>query len=466
MVETSSSRKNTIGFLLSFSMGAFLTEFIQGAYTAFGFFFYETEIKLGVTLVTVAFSLLSLGKAVIDPVLGYFLDKPIKKFEKWGKSFTWILISIIPWLCSFIMFYNTPEGAVNSQEALLFLWLLCSMLLYGLFMSVFTINYFGLIPIRFNNDKERRGVQAYMGISSFIGMLLGALIPTFIADYTIVQSYGTMSLIIAALAFIPFFGMLPGIYERPEFRPNFKIRHPPQPRESFWEMVKFSFKHKNYQILLLLSFTNQIIMSCVGGSLHYIVKYIFLQDIRISIFFYIGYFSGALIGSFVWVRIADKLKNTKITYLISGICMLVCELPMFFLKHYNYVVASVLLFPFAFCFSGFWNILRVTLSADVLDELSVDLGRRNNSTFIGIRSIFFQFAILFQSLVFGLVHILTKFDKDIEIQNPIAQNGIIFLFVGVPIILEIITFLIFWLRYDLTPEKVQNIKNSINSIES
>jgi GPH family glycoside/pentoside/hexuronide:cation symporter len=463
MEERSSSRKNTIGFLLSFSMGAFLTEFIQGAYTAFGFFFYETEIKLGVTLVTVAFSVFSLWKAAIDPLLGYYLDKPIKIFQKWGKSFIWMLISVIPWCVSLIMFYNTPGWSTNSQQGLLFLWLLGSMILYGGFFSLFSINYFGLIPIRYREDKERRSVQGYMGISSFIGMLLGTLIPTFIVEYGDVHSYGIMSLVIAALAFIPFIGMLPGIYEQPEFRPKFKESDQPQ-QESFWKMLRFSFRHKNYRIILFLSFTTQVIMSCIGGSLHYIVKYIFQETIDISIFFYIGYFSGAFIGSFVWVKIANKLKNTKLVYLLSGVLMLASEIPMFFIKQYNYVVASVLLFPFAFCFSGFWSTLRVPLSADVLDELSADLGRRNNSIFIGIRSISFQIAILFQSFVFGLVHILTKFNKNLEIQEPLAQNGIIFLFVGIPIILEVLTFLIFWFRYDLTPEKVRMIKKQIEFI--
>ncbi|MBN2154695.1 MAG: MFS transporter [Candidatus Lokiarchaeota archaeon] len=460
MDQSSTPREKIIGFLISFSLGAFLIEFLQGAYTAFGFFFYETEIKLSITLVSVTFSMFSLWKAIIDPILGYLLGKSSKVFQKWGKSFTWILLSILPWFACLLMFYNTPGWSVESQEGLIFLWLLFSMLAYGLFISIFSINYFGLIPVRFKEDAIRRSVQGYVGISSFLGMLLGALIPTFIISYGNIQSYGVMSLIIVGIAFIPAIGMIPGIYEPPNLRPKFKEARITQ-NESFWTMVKFSAKHKNYRILLLLSFTNQVIMSCVGGSLHYIVKYIYLEDIDISVFFYIGYFSGALIGSFAWVKIADKLQNTKLSYLLSGLCMLVCQIPMIFVKNYNYYIASILLFPFAFCFSGFWSTLRVPLSSDVLDELSADLGKRNDSTFIGIRSIFFQLAIVFQSLVFGVVHTITNFDKNVELQPVSAQNGIIFLFAAVPILLEIITFLIFWLRYDLTPERVQKVKHQL-----
>jgi len=463
MEDTPTIRKKTIGFLISFSLGAFLMEFIQGAYTAFGYFFYETEIKLSITIVSVTFSLFSVWKAVMDPVLGFFLGKPSKKFQKWGQSFTWILISIIPWFASMIMFYFTPGWSPDSQEGLIFLWLLISMLGYGLFISLFGINYFGLIPVRFRQDEERRAIQGYTGMLSFVGMLLGALIPTFIIEYGNPRSYAIMVLIITVIAFIPAIGMLPGIYERPEFRTRFH-EPPSSQRESFWTMVKFSVKHKNYRVLLLLSFTNQVIMSCIGGSLHYIVKYIYLENIDISVFFYIGYFSGALIGSFVWVKIADKLQNTKLAYMISGLCMLITEIPMFFIKFFNYYIASILLFPFAFCFSGFWSTLRVPLSSDVFDELSADLGRRNDSTFIGIRSIFFQIALVFQSLVFGLVHYLTNFDKDAISQSVDAQNGIIFLFVGVPMILEILTFLIFWFRYDLIPGKVEKVQKKIETL--
>ncbi|TFG21079.1 MAG: MFS transporter [Promethearchaeota archaeon] len=463
MLDKISRRENTIGFFLSFSLGAFLTEFIQGAYQAFGFFFYETEIKLGVTLVTVAFSTLSLFKAITDPILGYFLDKPVKKFEKLGKSFTWILISILPWFGSFILFYNTPRWSAESQQGLIFAWLLGSMLIYGFTFAIFSINYFGMIPGKFKQDEARRKVQGFMGIGSFFGMLLGALIPTFIAEYENIRSYATMSLIVVALAIIPLVGMIPGTYDPPAFRPTF-TEHRSSKRESFRKMIKFALSHKNFRIVLLLSFTNQVIMSCVGGSLHYIIKYIYLEDIDIAMFFYIGYFSGALIGSFVWVKIAQKINNTKLTYLVSGGLMLLTQIPMFFIQQFSFAIASVFLFPFSFCFAGFWSTLRVPLSSDTLDELAIDLGRRDNSTFIGLRSIFFQIGILFQSLIFGLVHILTGFDKDLTAQELSAEYGIIFLFVGVPIILEVITFLIFWKKYDLDPKKVQKIKEKIQTI--
>ena len=144
--------------------------------------------------------------------------------------------------------------------------------------------------------------------------------------------------------------------------------------------------------------------------------------------------------------------------------MLLTQIPMFFMESYSYLIASILLFPFSFCFAGFWSTLRVPLSSDALDELALDLGNRNNSTFIGIRSIFFQIGILFQSLIFGVIHILTGFNKDLTIQLPAAKQGIIFLFAGVPVILEIIAFLIFWWRYDLTPDKVERIKQKIDGL--
>ncbi len=300
-------------------------------------------------------------------------------------------------------------------------------------------------------------------LEDFFGMLLGALIPTFIAEYENIRSYGTMSIIVVALAIIPLVGMIPGTYNPPDLRPEYTNQQSSK-KESFAKMVKFAFNHKNFRIVLLLSFTTQVIMSCVGGSLHYIIKYIYLEDIDIAMFFYIGYFSGALIGSLIWVKLAQKINNTKLTYLVSGGLMLLSQIPMFFIRHFSFAIASVFLFPFSFCFAGFWSTLRVPLSSDTLDELAIDLGRRDNSTFIGLRSIFFQIGILFQSLIFGLVHILTGFDKDLTAQELPAQYGIIFLFVGVPIILEVITFLIFWKKYDLDPKKVQIIKEKIQTI--
>ncbi|MHA1766334.1 MAG: MFS transporter [Promethearchaeota archaeon] len=445
--------------IVSFAFGAFLVEFFQGVFTGYGYFFFETEVGLGTLLVSLGFSIFSLWKAFSDPILGYLFDKPKKFWLKWGQKYPWIIASIIPWGLSIVFFYNVPELDEKFSKTLVFAWLLISTITYGLFFSIFSINYFGQIPIKFKLDSERRNLQGFMGFLSFLGMLLGALIPTFIISYGDKKSYGKMSLVVFSLSFFFLLLINPGVQEK-KILENSKL-YTNSENESFYSVFKTALKQKNFRILLLISFINQVIMSCVGGSLHYIIKYIFLEEIHVAVYLYVGYFGGALLGTPFWVKIANRMKNTKKIFIINALIMLLTMIPMFFVKKLGLIGSSIFLFPFAFSFTGFWSTIRVSISSDVLDELSLIYGKRKESSIIGIRSIFFQLGVVFQSLMFGLIHQLTDFDKNTIYQSHSAQKGIIFGFIGIPSILLIILIIFFWKNYSLTVSSVKNIKNKM-----
>ncbi|MFX0062385.1 MAG: MFS transporter [Candidatus Hermodarchaeota archaeon] len=81
------------------------------------------------------------------------------------------------------------------------------------------------------------------------------------------------------------------------------------------------------------------------------------------------------------------------------------------------------IFLFGLGFGGYWMIMTPAL-ADVIDEIVVKTGRRNDGIFMGFRAFFGRFAFAVQGAVFFLVHELTGFVAGVSEQTPLALLGI------------------------------------------
>ncbi len=456
----------TYKLVFFFSMGTFLTEFLQAFFTGFNYFFYETVIKLNPLFVSIGFAIFSVSKAVSDPFLGYFLDRPQKFWKRWGRRFPWIIGSFIPLIGMVILFFSVPEWDVETQAGWIFCWLLLTTILYGLFFSLLSMSYYGIIPEKFQSHRDRQRIQGVSGILSFLGMLLGALLPAFFIDYDVRESFSRTAIICGLLAFIPFLLLIPGIKENVQFSSNFYDQVKTKIRPPFFNMVKFALKQRNFRVLLFISFCVQVIMSCVGTSVHYLVKFIFHTTSDMAPILYLGYFGGAFIGTAFWTKISNQLKNTKKSFLLASLFMAIFQIPGFFLRSFSIWVASLVIFPYAFCFAGYWALLRVPITSDVINELNVKYGARQETTFMGIRSIMFQLGFVFQSLWFGFIHNITGFDETLNIQSSQAEMGIVLAFALIPLILNLICISLVWIRYTLTPNNVQNIQEQMSVLGS
>jgi GPH family glycoside/pentoside/hexuronide:cation symporter len=99
--------------------------------------------------------------------------------------------------------------------------------------------------------------------------------------------------------------------------------------------------------------------------------------------------------------------------------------------------------------------------ADVIDEIVVKTGKRNDGIFMGFRAFFGRLAFAVQAISFWIVHELTGFDGSVDDQIPSVIFGI-HLHTGLfPAIFLIIGILVFWILNDLNPEKVESNKRHL-----
>ncbi|GAH39085.1 unnamed protein product, partial [marine sediment metagenome] len=85
--------------MASYGSGSLAREFINMAFTATVFFYYEAVVGLDVWIVTLGIVLFALYNMVNDPLVGYLTNRPFKFTKKIGRRFPWLLIGGIP-LCA------------------------------------------------------------------------------------------------------------------------------------------------------------------------------------------------------------------------------------------------------------------------------------------------------------------------------------------------------------------------------
>jgi len=110
------------------------------------------------------------------------------------------------------------------------------------------------------------------------------------------------------------------------------------------------------------------------------------------------------------------------------------------------------------------NIIIFPLFGDVIDEATLKNGTRQESFYVGFRSLFARMAIIIQAVTFGLIHIFMGFEPGSATQSPRAILGLRIQVTIIPMIVMIIGTILFWKYYDLTPEKKKQIQAKLKEL--
>jgi GPH family glycoside/pentoside/hexuronide:cation symporter len=106
------------------------------------------------------------------------------------------------------------------------------------------------------------------------------------------------------------------------------------------------------------------------------------------------------------------------------------------------------------------------LFADVNDENTLTVGKHQEGTLAGIRTFFYRFSLIFQALIFAVIHYATGYNQDPHaIQSPLAIWGIRIHAALIPFILGLIGFIIMMKWYDLEKEKTIVFKQKLKQLK-
>jgi len=447
--------------IISYNMADLILQTCEMTFGTFFFIFWETEVKLNVWIVVLAYTIYAVWNAINDPLIGYYVDRPKKFWGQYGKRFPWIMISAFPAILLVVAIFTSPDVDPVKGEWILFIWILIFLCLYELFFTFFSLNHAALFPDKFRLDPDRRKVGATGRALILVGTAFGSILPPLFITYGDPQSYATMAWIIAGISIILFFTTIPGHIESKTMKERYIREQDERESFSFFKALKIVLSSKNFIVVILIFLMDGIIGLSLIASIHYVTKYVLLEEAGISIFLMVGFLLGALGSLFFWLLLAQKLKNNRKMFIIGTFLNTILLLPFMFVEDIIGFTIAALLLGIG---GGALRAGQDPILADTIDEAIVKTGQRMEGAFMGVRTFFLRFGIVIQGLIFAITHTLTGFDPGADVQTSLAIFGIRVHTALIPMILTLIALVIFILVYKLTPEITKEIKEKIKEL--
>lgn len=447
----------------------------QWIFAAFGFsvfFFYESVIQLPTLLAALAFVIYSIWNAINDPLIGWVLEKIHMPWEKKGfKRFPWLVIAIIPWLISYLLIYLVPSqwygspAIVQQNQWLIFGWYVGTLCFYDTMVTIYDTNVLAIYPEKFRTLGERRTTQGFGTLLGIIGLVLAAVPPMFfVGEETLVASgYVANAWFSVGFGVILWLFTVPGIFEDKRVR-NLRLKRKElgeiQELEPFIKSTLTVVKDKNFMLKMIHFFGYQVGAVMTQTSAYYVVTYILLNQTSITILL-LSMLVGSLISVPIWTYVAHKVNDNRRVGIIACTVLFVTFIPLMIVGDVIGWIISLVLFGVGI--GANWYI-DPPLMGDVLDDVSVRTGKTQYTIYYGFQAFFIKFGQTFIAITIALSHVLTGFDPANPIQTGYALFGIRVHTAIVPAILMLITLLIFWKWYDITPEKVTENKMKLKEL--
>jgi len=472
--------KNSMFIRASYGSRELFGQWITAAFGFTVFFFYEQVVAIPSELALLAYVLYSVWNAINDPLVGYIMERVYMPWEKrWGvRRFPWMIIGVIPWLFSFALIFMVPldwytVGGIKSDvlvaqnQWLIFGWFLGTICLYDTLLTIYDVNVISLFPDKFTGLDERRSVQGFGTILGILGLALAAIIPPFIVDQDFPATYSTMGLISTIVGIFIFLLVIPGVWETQHVKDvNSQRRrmHEGQEMEPFFKSAKIALSNRRFMMKTLFFWGYQIGAVMLQTSGFYITTFILDQPEDVFTILLGAMLLGALISTPLWTYFSKKTNNNKKISIYAGFALFITFLPLIFLR--DTIGWAISLLFFGFGVGGHWFIDPPTMG-DVLDDITVRTGKRQQSIYYGYQAFFVRFGGSVIAMTIAITHILTGYIEggSISEQPPLALFGITIHSAIVPAIIVLITVLIFWKYYDLTPDVVAANKEKLKELD-
>ena len=446
--------------MASINMGSLVVELIQGVLSISLFYFYEQVLGLRSILAGVAITIYAVYDAFNDPLVGHFTDRVFPWTKKWGRRFPFIAAFFIPMLIGFLLIF-TPPDSVQGDDWTLFGWLIFTTCFFDTVESFFTINYWALEPDKFRDEDERRTLGVFEVLFGFLGVVVSFLVPPMIINDEVVSTYATMAWVCVAISFVAYIFLLPGAREDQETIDKYIEHHDEEQKDSFFRSLKFALTHHNFLAFLIMYILYQAMIQLMQGSTLYYATFVLGEGEDVVTFLLLMFFLGGLISIPFWTRFAKgKINNgsNRRGWLFSSSLMVLFSVVLTFMT--SLAGAMSILFLYGLGFGGFW-VLTTPIYSDVIDEAVVEQGKRKEAIYGGLRQFFVNLARVIQALTLSIVHELTGFVEGANTQSASAVLGIRLHFGLLPALYLLIGIIVFKKIFDLSKDRVQEIKKEL-----
>ena len=461
----------------SFGSREMFSQWFTSAFGLYTFFYYESVIGLPSQLALVAFLIFSAWNAINDPLAGYLMEKIKMPWQRKRQMhrFPWILIGGIPFIVCYLVIFLVPLSWHPPNDTWkIFAWYVGSLVLFDTFFTIYDINAVSLFPVKFRTPQERRSVQGWGTLLGILGLVLAFVITGMIVNQNHPESYRQGALVSFGGGFLLFALILPGVYENKRLRAEYARNQAltGEAGQPFLTVARKVLANRIVRVKYLFFFGYQSAVALVNASALYVITFILDDPTNKSLPLIMGsMLIGALVSTPLWVRVSQRVNDNKKMSIAAGLLMVASFIPMVFAVTRWQWMATLALFGVSL--GGQWFMDPPTMG-DVLDDAAVRTGKREQSIYYGFQTFITRFGEALKAATIALAHIATGFVVGYptlagqQAANPGGWRLMIF---GirvhtaiVPALLVLTMTIIFWRRFDLTPEKAAENRRKLEEM--
>lgn len=460
----------------AFGIGAIGKDAICNLVGAFLMLYFTDTLGLNPAFVGALFFAARIWDAVNDPMMGMICDNTRTKY---GKFRIWLTIGTLVNSVFFILLF-TSLGLEKGSTAM-YVYVSVMYILYGMTYTIMDVPYWSWLPNLSSNPQERESISVipriFASFGGFIvctfGLTVIDFLNNFFGDTSVMQEQADGSFVnisetgftaIAALIVVIFIICIAITVTNVKEKPT--IGSAAAEKTSLKQAFSIIIHNDQLVAFIGLLLTFNLSTQILKGFAVYYFKEVCL-DARLYNAFGMSIIFE-MIGLFLFPIIARKISREKVYFLACGLPVLA----MFALAIAGYVCPTnypvvILCCAFLFFGSGLSVATTTCCIADVIDYGELKFGKRNEAITCSSQTFLMKAAQAVAGLLNGVG--LTAIGYDATIAGHQAAGtimGIRFLMFVVPIVLIILSFIIFKFVYKLKGQKLAEMTQQVNALHA
>lgn len=444
-----------------FGIGAIGKDAICNLVGAFLMLYFTDTLYLSPAFVGILFFVARIWDAINDPMMGMIVDNTRTKI---GKFRIWITIGTLVNSVFFILLFHS----FNLSGTALYVYVSVMYILYGMTYTIMDVPYWSWLPNLTNDPREREKVSV---IPRFFASLAGFSVSTFglyIINYfnklageknLFAESGYTIFAVIIVVIFLITIGIT--VFNVKEDSTLGASSHKTSLKQAFHVIVK------NDQLLAFIGFllTFNLCTQIAKSFAVYYFKNVCGNEYLYSIF---GFAIVAeMLGLLCFPKIATMIDREKVY-------TLACGLPVagfILLGAAGYIapknpVLVILCCTLLFFGSGLSLGVTTCCMADVIDYGEVKFGMRNESVTCSAQTFLMKAAMAAAGGLTGIGLQVVGYDAKAAVQSSGTIFGIRILMIIIPVILAILSLIIYKKCYKLKGDKLAEVTRQINELHT
>ncbi len=440
-----------------FGIGAIGKDAICNLVGAFLMLYFTDTLYLAPAFVGALFFVARIWDAVNDPVMGMIVDNTKSRY---GKFRIWLIVGTLVNSVVFVLLFYS----FNLKGTALYVYVSVMYILYGMTYTIMDVPYWSWLPNLTNDPREREKVSV---IPRFFASLAGFSVATFglyvihglnrmAGEESLYAEHGyTVFALIIAVVFLVTIGItVSNVKEESTLGSETKKTGL---RQAFKIIVQNDQLVAFIGLLLTFNLCTQIAKSFAV----YYFKNVCGNEYLYSIFGFA--IIAEMVGLVCFPKIAAKISREKV-YFIA------CFLPVLgfvLLGAFGFIApknAAFVVISCVFVFFGSGLSLGVTTCcmADVIDYGEVKFGVRNESVTCSAQTFLMKAAMAAAGGLSGVGLQIVGYDPKLDVQAPGTVLGIRVMMIAIPILLAVVSYLIYNRFYHLKGEKMEEVTEQLN----